>query len=228
LAGVLVSGLAAGLGAWQLDRAEHKRALQARLDAGASQGVVLLDGLPSNPEYWLYRRVRLHGSFAAAHQVFVDNRVHEGRSGYHVVAPLQLDGAGKAILVNRGWLPAGADRAYGPYASVPAGRVRVEGVLVRARARYLELTDDTVQGRVWQNLDLARYRDFYAASLPDLLLLQTGAGEDGLVRAWPRLDAGVDKHLGYAGQWFLLSALGAGLTLYHLIRRRRGRAARKA
>ena len=227
-AGVLVAVMAAGLGAWQMDRAEQKCALQARLDAGTQQGVVLLDGLPSNPDYWLYRRVRIHGTYAAAHQVFLDNRLHEGQPGYHVVAPLQLDGDKRAVLVNRGWLPLGPDRSYAPFASVPAGRVQVEGILVRAQTRYLELSGETVRGRVWQNLDLERYREFYSPSLPDLMLLQTGAGTDGLLREWPRFDAGVEKHLNYAGQWFLLAVLSGGLTLYHLIRRRRIHAARTA
>lgn len=228
LAGALVALMAAGLAAWQMDRAEEKRALQSRLEAGAQQGVVLLDGLPSNPDYWLYRRVRIHGTFAAAHQIFLDNRLHEGRPGYHVLVPLRLDGPDRTVLVNRGWLPVGGDRSYVPFASVPGGRVLVEGILVKAQTRYLELSDETVRGQVWQNLELERYRAFYSPSLPDLMLLQTGAGPDGLIRDWPRFDAGVEKHLNYAGQWFLLSLLSGGLTLQHLVRRRRIHAARAA
>jgi surfeit locus 1 family protein len=31
---------------------------------------------------------------------------------------------------------------------------------------------------------------------------------------WPRPDAGVERHRGYAFQWYSLAALIAGLTVY--------------
>ncbi len=36
---------------------------------------------------------------------------------------------------------------------------------------------------------------------------QTNDAGDGLVRAWPRPDLGVDKHKAYALQWYVLAAL---------------------
>jgi surfeit locus 1 family protein len=45
-------------------------------------------------------------------------------------------------------------------------------------------------------------------------LEQTNDTGDGLRRAWARPDAGVDKHRGYAFQWYSLATLIAVLTLY--------------
>ena len=36
---------------------------------------------------------------------------------------------------------------------------------------------------------------------------QAGPPSDGLLRDWPRIDLGVDKHYGYAVQWFALAGL---------------------
>jgi surfeit locus 1 family protein len=45
---------------------------------------------------------------------------------------------------------------------------------------------------------------------------------DGLLRDWPAPDAGLQKHYGYAFQWFALSALILGLYVwFQLIRPRR-------
>ena len=43
--------------------------------------------------------------------------------------------------------------------------------------------------------------------------MRVGAEErdDGLVRDWPDPGSGVEKHLGYAFQWYALAVLAAGL-----------------
>lgn len=225
-AGILVCLLALSLAHWQLGRAEQKRALQARWDAGALQPAQRLLQPPPEETDWLYRRVRLEGEFDADHQIYVDNRLHQGRAGYHVISPLRM--ASGSLLVNRGWLAADPDRRNAPYVPPVPGRVVVEGILVRASSRYFELGADTVQGKVWQNLDLERYRGFYPHPLPDWLLLQTNETGDGLVRDWPRPDTRVEKHISYAGQWYALAATSLALTLIHLWRRARGGKQRQA
>ncbi len=225
-AGILVCVIALALAQWQLDRADQKRALQARWDAAARQAALSLAQLPPEDADWLYRRIRLTGEFDAGHQVYLDNRLHQGRAGYHVIAPLRMTSG--SVLVNRGWLAADADRRNTPHAPAAPGRVTVEGILVHASSRYFELSTDTVQGRVWQNLDLARYRGFYPEPLPDWLLLQTSDTGDALVRDWPRPDTRVEKHISYAGQWYALAATSLTLTLIHLWRRARGRESRQA
>ena len=46
------------------------------------------------------------------------------------------------------------------------------------------------------------------------MVLQTGAPSEGLRRDWPEPTTGVDKHYGYAFQWFGLCALIALLFLW--------------
>lgn len=211
--------LTAWLGQWQLDRAEQKRARQAGWDAAARLPVVDLARAGGDWTALYYRRVRVTGAFAPARQIYLDNRMRAGRAGYHVISPLAF--GSHAVLVNRGWLAAGADRGVEPRNPPPAGQRTVQGVLVPASGRYLELAANQPQGPVWQNLDLARYRAWSGLNPPDALILQTSDDGDGLVRDWPRPDAGVERHLGYAVQWFALTAAIVALYLYYGIWRPR-------
>lgn len=220
VAGIAVSLLAVSLAQWQLGRADQKRALQTRWDDGERQVAEVMTAMPELSDAWLYRRVRLSGRFAEGYQVYLDNRLHQGRAGFHVVVPLEM--AGGAVLVNRGWLAGDPDRRNAPFVKVPQGEIAVEGILVRAQSRYMELAEKTVEGMVWQNLDLARYRELYSRPLSDWLVMQTDEAGDKLVRAWPKPDTGVEKHISYAGQWFALAATALAMTLIYLWRLYRG------
>ena len=86
--------------------------------------------------------------------------------------------------------------------------------------RYIELSSNTVTGKVWQNLQFQRYRDTYGIDLQPLLLQQHNDLGDGLVRDWPRPDTGVNTHRAYALQWFVMSAVIAILYLILNVRRK--------
>jgi surfeit locus 1 family protein len=52
--------------------------------------------------------------------------------------------------------------------------------------------------------------------------LQSDAPSDGLLRDWPAADLGLQKHYGYAFQWFALCALILGLYVwFQLVKPRR-------
>ena len=81
------------------------------------------------------------------------------------------------------------------------------------------LADEPGQGRVWQYLDLARYRESTGMPVRDWIVQQTSDAADGLVREWPRPDAGIDRHRGYAFQWYSLAGLSFVMTAAYVIRR---------
>jgi surfeit locus 1 family protein len=71
-----------------------------------------------------------------------------------------------------------------------------------------------------QNLDLAQYQVETGLALMPVTLLQTGAPSEGLLREWPAVNLGVEKHYGYAAQWFALSVLIAALYFWFQVVRR--------
>lgn len=222
VAALCCAALTAMLGQWQWHKAELKTALRAGYDRSASLPVLAWGEVAKLGEAARYRKVRLTGEFAAAYQILLDNKVLHGRAGYHAVAPMRLADGG-AVLVDRGWLAASGERSQLPGVAVPAGRRIVEGILVHAQGRYLELAAGGETGRVWQNLDLDRYRAWFGGDLPDWLVLQTDPARDGLVRDWPVPDLGVARHRSYAVQWYSMSSLSVGLWLYFVVLKR-GRA----
>lgn len=218
-AAVAMVSLTAHLGLWQKHRAEEKSARQAVMDARLREPPLQLTGAVPSAEPLLYRRVRAAGAWDAAHQVFIDNQIHGGRAGFHVVTPLRLQGGKDAVLVNRGWIPRDAAYPKAPAVPVASGPVEVTGLASLPPKRYLELSSETITGDVWQNLSLDRYRaQAGLAVLPIVVLADAPA--PGLVAVTERPDAGVAKHVEYQYTWFALAATTVVLWLALNLRRR--------
>ena len=209
LAAVVVAGTTFSLGQWQLRRAAQKEAAQAAIEAKSRMPV--LDnrtlGSVGDVEQLVHRQAQLKGSWVAGRTVFLDNRPMSGRSGFFVVTPLVLEGTGQTILVQRGWAARDfANRTHLPPVTTPVGPVTVQGRIAPPPYKLYEFkgADD---GRIRQNLDLAAFRAETGLPLMDVSLLQTGAPGDGLLREWAAPNFGLEKHYGYAFQWFGLCLL---------------------
>jgi surfeit locus 1 family protein len=207
------------LGLWQLQRADEKRALQAEYDARATAAPVRIGASLMGAEDLRFHRVLARGYYEPRFQVLVDNRVHRGQAGYHVVTPLRLADSDTRLLVNRGWVPLGASRAQLPALETPAGLQEVSGVATVPHARVFQLQAPEPLGErwqpVWQHLDLARYREATRFALqPVVLLLDPDSPAGGFMRDWSRLDAGIAVHQGYAFQWFSLALALLGLYVF--------------
>lgn len=221
VAAALAIALFVAAGNWQRGRMEQKLALRAQLDAAAAQAPVPLPA-PADWDAWRYRPVTVSGTFDGAHQILLDNRIVAGRPGYEVVTPLKL-ADGRVVLVNRGWIPAGATRDVLPSAPPPAAAVTVEGRVNVPTSRYLELRGDAVQGALWQNLDPGRFTQATGLPVLPIVIEQTRPidGTDTIARTWPAPDVGADKHRIYMLQWYAFAALAAFLWLFFTFRRKR-------
>ena len=108
-----------------------------------------------------------------------------------------------------------ADRTRLPAAPIANAPLRVEGIAVPHVPRTLEIGErGGPLGGIWQNLDFEAYERATGRRVARFVVQQTNDTGDGLRRAWPRPDAGVDRHRGYAFQWYSLAALIAVLLLY--------------
>ena len=182
------------LGNWQARRAEEKRALAA-----------------------LEQRIVVHGQFLPEHARLLDNKVRHKRAGYEVVMPLRL-AEGIHVLVNRGWIEAPSSRERLPEVVTPPGRVRVEGVVLTRLPQPMKLSEKT-SGKVRQSLELRQFAAESGLPLQAFVIEQHSALADGLLREWPRPDAGIEKHQGYSLQWYSLAALAVVLAIVLSFRR---------
>ena len=219
LAAVLVAALTFSLGQWQLRRAAQKEGIQNAINA--KNTLPALDGralaATKNIADEVYRKVALQGVWQSAHTVYLDNRPMSGKTGFWVMTPLALQDTGQVILVQRGWVSRDfSDRTRLPEVTTPAGRVMVEGRIAPPPSKLYEFKGaDT--GSIRQNLDLAAFSLETGLPLLEVSLLQTGAPSEGLMREWTAPNLGVDKHYGYAFQWFGLFALVVGLYVWFQI-----------
>jgi surfeit locus 1 family protein len=208
---VCAAGIA--LGNWQSGRAEHKRALAEQ----QAQGPVI-EISPQIDAKYINRRVAATGEFLPKYTLLLDNKLRQGRVGYEVLTPLRLAGSRAHVLVNRGWVAALPSREQLPEVRTPGGEVRVEGIALARLPHALSL-GPAEKGRVRQNLDIEQLAAETGIALLPVLLQQHAGPDDGLVRAWPRPDAGVDTHASYALQWYSLAALALVLFVVLSFRR---------
>lgn len=191
------AGCAAGilLGNWQAGRAEQKRL--AALDV---------------------KHVTVRGYFQPRYTVFLDNKTHKGQLGYHVIQPLRI-AAGRHVLVNRGWIPAGPRRDLLPHVVTPPGEVTIEGVRIARFPRVLQ-PGPRAPGRLWQNLAFDEFSDWSGIAVQDYAVEQHSPLDDKLVRDWPSPGDGADRNRSYALQWYSLAALSVVLFVVLSFRRR--------
>ena len=227
LAALVLVFVTVSLGNWQLRRADEKRALAAQREAAEQTAPMqLAGGALAAPEAAALagRRVVARGRFLPEWTVFVDNRLHGGIAGFHVLEPLRITGSDRHLLVLRGWVARDPrDRNRLPPLDTPAGEVEIEGVAQADLTRQLELGRSPPPGpadRLWQNADLAGFERWSGLAMQPLVVRETapprgaaGAHDDGLVRDWPSPGNDVQRHVAYAVQWYAMAALAAGLWL---------------
>jgi surfeit locus 1 family protein len=222
-----------GLGNWQLRRAAQKEALQAQIETQGQLPVLEQADFLNLPKPLeaLHRRVRLRGLWLGSQSVYLDNRQMHGVPGFYVLTPLALEGSNETVMVQRGWLQRNFnDRAQLGAVETPPGLVEIEAVIAPPPAQLFELgkeaaaapaKDDATaapaagSSPIRQNLDLEAFRTQTGLPLrTELSMQQVGSASQGLQRDWPAPALGVDRHYGYAFQWFGLAALVAILYVW--------------
>lgn len=226
---VVAAGLA--LGNWQRHRAEEKTALGQRLAAGNAAAPLQLDaaglgaaGLTAAQAE--FRRVRVSGQFVRDWPVYLDNRPYQGRAGFYLLMPFTIAGSNMHVLVARGWLPRDPQqRDKLPAVATPSGTVTLEGTARLNAGHVMQLggAPPLKAGAIVQNADPAQVAAASGLAMQPFLIEQGGAAVPGdatqLVRDWPAPELGVDKHRGYAFQWYALAAMALIFFVWNGFRR---------
>jgi surfeit locus 1 family protein len=207
-------------GAWQLRRAAEKEALFSAFSAAAA-AAPLSGSLPDEAVRSVrYRRIALRGRYDPEHQILLDARVVDQRSGYEVLTPFHA--GGDAVLVNRGWIAAPADRSMLPEVPVDGAERAIVGQIDLLPRAALRTGSDEVPGDgAWPRRLLfptaAEIGVLTGYPVHDYQVLLDPAEKDGYMRQWRPKLMGPEQHLGYAVQWFALAAvLGIIYVALHL------------
>lgn len=212
VATVLLVALGISLGQWQDRRAAEKTGLQAKLTARGAAAPLVVAGAPLTVAEAELRRVSVAGEFVADWPLFLDNRPLDGKVGFYLVMPFRIAGSNRQVLVARGWLPRFTgehDRL--PEFGTPSGTVVVHGIARAHLGKVMQLGQaaEVKPRAILQNVTVEQYAAASGQPVQPFFIEQTSAVNDAdqMVRNWPAATLGVDKHKGYAFQWYALAVM---------------------
>ena len=210
LATLILLPFLTALGVWQLERAGWKQDIVDRYAARIRQPAVELQSLLPVTTESQYRQVMASGRYDIDRQLLLDNRLHQGRAGYHVLTPLHLANRDATVLVNRGWVPLGTSRAVLPELPGPADEIRLSALVTQPPEEVflLDTVEEPASGwpQVVQSIDIVALEDRLGYPLLPLVLQLDADDAHGFVRDWkPVYGIPPAKHRAYAMQWFTLA-----------------------
>lgn len=215
------------LGSWQLDRLEERRLTNSVHASRYAEPPQPLDGLVAaagdDIDSLDVRRATVTGEFVPREEVLIRSQVLEGIAGFHVVTPL-VTGEGRAVAVNRGWVPLEFDTVPVTAAPPPPGTVTVTGLIRLSEGRGA-LSRDDAGATTLTRVDLELIDGVVTTDLYPVYLELVGRGSPiDLPAALPPPDFAYEgPHLSYAIQWFSFAAVGAvgyGFLLRRALRSR--------
>lgn len=221
---LLIVGGCVWAGLWQLSRLHWQdrfdTAVAARLRAPTAPfDQVVPSGSSADPDAFTYRHVTATGTFDTSHELVWVARTRSDLNGNDVLTPLLLSD-GRALLVDRGWVPFEDQTPPVADAGPPSGTVTVTGLLFPSEMPAPGKPG--ASGRAFTKIDLARIgRSLPAPLAPVYLLLQSQApAQSGsLPQPEPLPDLTVSPpHLSYTIQWFVFATIG--LLGYPIVLRR--------
>ncbi|GHG45601.1 SURF1-like protein [Flavimobilis marinus] len=234
---LVAAAVCARLGVWQLERA-YERGEQAARHAVAEQGAPVrpLGELLAPQETFRGELVGVRGAVTGRFedgQLFVEQRVHDGRTGYLVLAPLRVsdDGTGGAswaglsgppvLPVVRGWVPEPGDYP------LPTGEVDVTGYLQASEAVAAGIVGDGVTDSISSPLLVGQWGGPVYSGY--LVLAGSEPTPDAAIALLDRPslpDEGVNlQNLFYALQWWIFGLFAVGLWARMVLDEARGGAA---
>ncbi|MBL8098673.1 MAG: SURF1 family protein [Anaerolineales bacterium] len=198
------------LGIWQLGRLEQRRAFNSQVESMRAEEILNLNNeIPDNIESMEWRKVIVTGEYDFENQVALRNQVYDNQYGYHLITPLLFDR--RAVLVNRGWIPADSDwRIYDE-----VGEVTVQGLIRLGQSKPAiggvadALPIDGTKLEVWNNLDVEKMSA--QISYPILnIFIQPNVDENDTtppIAYQPTITLTEGPHFEYAMQWFAFAII---------------------
>ncbi len=194
------------LGFWQLHRAEIKQDLESAFKTRLNSPPITLSQLEPKKTDIQYYPIKANGYYDTQYSYFLDNKTYKGQVGYEVITLFHSEREKKALLVNRGWVPAGADRSHLPVIKTPNTAVFIAGSAYQPSARPFLLSHADEKQTTWPKRIEAIQLDKISQALDQpiypFVFLLSKESLGGFVRDWQPVSMPSYKHIGYAVQWF--------------------------
>ena len=103
-----------------------------------------------------YRRVYVKGRLRHDQEMLVGPRMREGENGYLVVTPLEREGDGSTVLVNRGWISKKLANQSLRQDGLPTEEVVIEGLLREPWKKNMFTPDNNLARKEFYFPDVAQ------------------------------------------------------------------------
>jgi len=213
---VIGSGVCVRLGIWQLDRLEQRKEFNAQFEQMRAAAPLELNNNSTNSDFTSmeWRKVEVTGEYDFENQIAIRNQYHNSGIGYHLVTPVLFDG--KAVLVDRGWIPADGNSEPDDWRKYDEpGMVNVKGQI---RLGYVKPAIGGVEEPVpvnadkillWNNLDLDKISEQMPYPILDIYIQPDVTKDDDTlpIPYQPVIEISGGPHVGYALQWFTFASI---------------------
>ena len=212
---LLGTALCVRLGIWQLDRLEARRAFNAQVQAMRALPPLNLDKDGSDSiQDMEWRAVQVIGHYDFENQIAIRNQYYGNQYGYHLLTPLLF--TEKAVLVDRGWIPAESNSAPDDWRKYDeVGEVNLSGQIRLGQGKPAiggvadAMPENGVRLELWNNADVARIAgQLPYPILPVYIQLDADAQDtEPPIPFQPEIELTEGPHFGYALQWFTFAAI---------------------
>ncbi|MBV1908623.1 MAG: SURF1 family protein [Kangiellaceae bacterium] len=221
---LLVQSALNELGFWQLSRAQEKQQrlhiLKKQTDTKIVDLVHIKQGVVNN-----FSQVELDVELAERKNILVENKVQNGKLGYHVLNLVQETVSNKYLLVNRGWIEGRAKRSELPIVNLPSSDWRIYARLYPINQQMLsddaeiEFKGNNIRVPVLDEHILKVLEKQLSVDIEPYLMRLNPDTEHVFEVNWAWVSMPPEKHLAYAFQWFALSLAFLIISLFVLIKK---------
>ncbi|MFC3122581.1 SURF1 family protein [Agaribacter flavus] len=208
------------LGFWQLERKAQKEQRILQIEQRQDANPLRLEDVVKAPASHLDFTLSLSG-LALNKLFYIDNKLYEGRTGYHLIQILKTNTGN--VAVNLGWVAGESTKRILPVVDVMEGHVDVSGVIAMPSNNIFVTETNTAYGEFpvrLQQLDIALMEKFLGEDVLPFVVLANAEAASPFIREWQPVVMPPEKHLGYAIQWFGLGIAGLSVFIVALTKQK--------
>jgi surfeit locus 1 family protein len=218
---IVAVALFVALGLWQLDRADYKNSIKTRYEQRLAAEYLNFEAKNSLDDIE-FSKVLVRGKYDNKHNFLVDNKLYQGKAGYHVLTPLALDNSDLLVLVNRGWVNLGASRSQLPAIHPLAIDDQIAGTISVPDLKGYRLGSVEL-GNTWPQvipfIDIEALQQQFSNRLLPFIIWLAPEQSGHYIRAWNPLWADPEKSRAYATQWFSFAVIACLLFIIMNLRK---------
>lgn len=191
------------LGIWQWQRAEQKTQRLQQIEQRNQVDPITIANLMNLTDDIRDLPFVASGRLEQRRYFLIDNRVHQGKVGYEVLALLNTDSG--VLLVNLGWVKGSMYRDALPEIELPTELLTLDGIA--SKPSLNPMIQETIESsnqwpKVIQQLDFTVVNELLEDEVLDVVMLLSPDYPISFSREWKPVVMPPEKHIAYAIQWF--------------------------